>query len=177
MRSRTRLHRIWLRLTSRAHSVNRSLRHVRSRRDRARRLPERGAAVVELLLLGVPLCVLAMVLASKLAATSSARMQAQWTASQRAQLETREPCGMDLLLTAGPVALIAIAILAAAYWWLDPTPPRSVRLATGPAQAETVVVVNAAFTANLDDEALARIFLRQVKTFPDGSAAAPWRDL
>ena len=106
MRSRTRLHRIWLRLTSRAHSVNRSLRHVRSRRDRARRLPERGAAVVELLLLGVPLCVLAMVLASKLAATSSARMQAQWTASQRAQLETREPCGMDLLLTAGPVAAV-----------------------------------------------------------------------
>ncbi len=44
---------------------------------------------------------------------------------------------------------------------------------TGPAQAETVVVVNAAVTANLDDEALARIFLRQVKTFPDGSAAAP----
>ena len=41
----------------------------------------------------------------------------------------------DLLLTAGPVALIAIAILAAAYWWLDPTPPRSVRLATGPAQS------------------------------------------
>ena len=36
----------------------------------------------------------------------------------------------DLTLTAGPVALIAIAILAAAYWWLDPTPPRTLRLAT-----------------------------------------------
>ncbi|MBP6559605.1 MAG: C4-dicarboxylate ABC transporter substrate-binding protein, partial [Burkholderiaceae bacterium] len=41
----------------------------------------------------------------------------------------------DLTLTAGPVALIAIAILAAAYWWLDPTPPRTLRLATGPAQS------------------------------------------
>lgn len=41
------------------------------------------------------------------------------------------------------------------------------------AHAEPVVVVNAAVTANLDDEALARIFLRQVKTFPDGTAAAP----
>ena len=46
-------------------------------------------------------------------------------------------------------------------------------LAAGPAAAETVVVVNAAIAANIDDEALARIFLRQVKTFPDGTAAAP----
>lgn len=43
----------------------------------------------------------------------------------------------------------------------------------GTAFAEPVVVVNAAVTANLDDEALARIFLRQVKAFPDGTAAAP----
>lgn len=43
----------------------------------------------------------------------------------------------------------------------------------GAAFAEPVVVVNAAVTANLDDEALARIFLRQVKAFPDGTAAAP----
>ena len=41
----------------------------------------------------------------------------------------------DLMLTAGPVALVAIAILAGAYWWLDPTPPRTVRLATGPEQS------------------------------------------
>lgn len=41
----------------------------------------------------------------------------------------------DLTLTAGPVVLIAIAILAFAYWWLDPTPPRTLRLATGPAQS------------------------------------------
>jgi ABC-type nitrate/sulfonate/bicarbonate transport system substrate-binding protein len=41
----------------------------------------------------------------------------------------------DLLLSAGPVALVALALVALAYWWLDPTPPRHVRLATGPAQS------------------------------------------
>ncbi|MEY4750805.1 MAG: hypothetical protein RJA44_1192 [Pseudomonadota bacterium] len=40
----------------------------------------------------------------------------------------------DLLLTAGPVGLIAIALVALAYWWLNPTPPKSLVLATGPAQ-------------------------------------------
>lgn len=39
----------------------------------------------------------------------------------------------DLLVSAGPVALIAAGMLAAAYWWLDPQPPRTVTLATGPA--------------------------------------------
>jgi TRAP-type uncharacterized transport system substrate-binding protein len=38
----------------------------------------------------------------------------------------------DLLLTAGPFVLIAIALLVAAYAILDPTPPRRVVLATGP---------------------------------------------
>jgi ABC-type phosphate transport system substrate-binding protein len=46
-------------------------------------------------------------------------------------------------------------------------------LHAGTAWAEPVVIVNAANIANLDDEALARIFLRQVKAFPDGSATAP----
>ncbi len=38
----------------------------------------------------------------------------------------------DLLVSAGPVALLAIGVLVAAYWWLDPQPPKTVRLATGP---------------------------------------------
>ena len=38
----------------------------------------------------------------------------------------------DLMMTAGPFVLIAIALLVAAYVMLDPTPPRRVVLATGP---------------------------------------------
>jgi len=38
----------------------------------------------------------------------------------------------DLLASAGPVAFLAVALLVAAYWWLDPQPPKTVRLATGP---------------------------------------------
>lgn len=38
----------------------------------------------------------------------------------------------DLLLSAGPLALIAVGVLVAAYVYLDPQPPRTVRLATGP---------------------------------------------
>ena len=38
----------------------------------------------------------------------------------------------DLLATAGPFVLIALALLLAAYFVLDPTPPRRVVLATGP---------------------------------------------
>jgi TRAP-type uncharacterized transport system substrate-binding protein len=41
----------------------------------------------------------------------------------------------DLLLSAGPLALVPALLLALAYWWLDPTPPKQVRLATGPAQS------------------------------------------
>ena len=40
----------------------------------------------------------------------------------------------DLLATAGPFILLAIALLALAYWLLDPTPPQRVVLATGPDQ-------------------------------------------
>ena len=38
----------------------------------------------------------------------------------------------DLVATAGPFILIAVALLIAAYFVLDPTPPRRVVLATGP---------------------------------------------
>jgi len=41
----------------------------------------------------------------------------------------------DLLISAGPIALLAIVLLVAAYWWLDPNPPKKVTLATGPAQS------------------------------------------
>jgi hypothetical protein len=41
----------------------------------------------------------------------------------------------DLLLSAGPVAALAIGLLVLAYLWLDPTPPKRVTLATGPAQS------------------------------------------
>ncbi|MDF1485143.1 TAXI family TRAP transporter solute-binding subunit [Ramlibacter sp. H39-3-26] len=41
----------------------------------------------------------------------------------------------DLLISAGPFALLAIVLLVLAYRWLQPTPPRSVALATGPAQS------------------------------------------
>ena len=40
-----------------------------------------------------------------------------------------------LLASAGPFILLAMALLALAYWWLDPNPPKHVRLATGPAQS------------------------------------------
>ena len=41
----------------------------------------------------------------------------------------------DLLLSAGPFALLAIGLLLLAYLWLDPNPPKHVTLATGPAQS------------------------------------------
>ena len=39
----------------------------------------------------------------------------------------------DLLVSAGPVLLLALGVLVAAYAWLDPQPPRQVTRATGPA--------------------------------------------
>ena len=39
----------------------------------------------------------------------------------------------DLIASAGPVVFIVIGLLIAAYWWLDPQPPKHVTLATGPA--------------------------------------------
>jgi TRAP transporter TAXI family solute receptor len=41
----------------------------------------------------------------------------------------------EMVTSAAPFALLAIALLALAYWWLDPSPPRHVTLATGPAQS------------------------------------------
>ncbi len=41
----------------------------------------------------------------------------------------------DLLVSAGPLVLLTLGLLALAYWWLDPNPPRRVTLATGPAQS------------------------------------------
>lgn len=38
----------------------------------------------------------------------------------------------DMLMSAGPIAFLAVGLLVAAYWWLDPQPPKTVRLATGP---------------------------------------------
>ena len=38
----------------------------------------------------------------------------------------------DLLASLGPVLLIVVGLLVAAYWWLDPQPPKKVVLATGP---------------------------------------------
>src|SRR5262245_60991832 len=45
----------------------------------------------------------------------------------------------DLMLTAGPFILIAVALLVAAYYVLDPTPPRRVVLATGPERSAYAV--------------------------------------
>ncbi len=41
----------------------------------------------------------------------------------------------ELLVSAGPVAFVAVALVVLAYLWMNPTPPRHVRLATGPAQS------------------------------------------
>ena len=41
----------------------------------------------------------------------------------------------EMLLSAGPIALLGAGLLALAYWWLDPNPPKTVTLATGPAQS------------------------------------------
>jgi TRAP-type uncharacterized transport system substrate-binding protein len=41
----------------------------------------------------------------------------------------------DLAVSAGPFAALAIGLLVLAYLWLDPTPPKRVVLATGPAQS------------------------------------------
>jgi NMT1-like family len=41
----------------------------------------------------------------------------------------------DLLVSFGPFILLGILLLALAYWWLDPNPPKIVTLATGPGQS------------------------------------------
>ena len=41
----------------------------------------------------------------------------------------------DLAVSVGPFIVLAVTLLALAYWWLDPNPPKRVILATGPAQS------------------------------------------
>lgn len=41
----------------------------------------------------------------------------------------------DLLVSGGPVIVLAGLLLWLAFWWLDPMPPRKITLATGPAQS------------------------------------------
>ena len=41
----------------------------------------------------------------------------------------------DLLVTLGPYVFIVILLLSLSYWWMNPTPPKRVILATGPAQS------------------------------------------
>lgn len=41
----------------------------------------------------------------------------------------------EMMNSAGPFVLLAVALLGLAYWWLDPEPPKHVTLATGPAQS------------------------------------------
>lgn len=41
----------------------------------------------------------------------------------------------DLLITFGPYTLIVFLLLGLSYWWMNPTPPKHVILATGPAQS------------------------------------------
>lgn len=41
----------------------------------------------------------------------------------------------ELFVSAGPFIVLAVVLLLVAYWWLNPNPPKTVRLATGPAQS------------------------------------------
>ena len=40
----------------------------------------------------------------------------------------------DLAVSVGPFVVLAATLLALAYWWLEPNPPKRVTLAIGPAQ-------------------------------------------
>lgn len=46
-------------------------------------------------------------------------------------------------------------------------------VASLPLQAETVIIVHPSNANALDVEKVSKIFLRQIKTFPDGSSASP----
>jgi TRAP-type uncharacterized transport system substrate-binding protein len=41
----------------------------------------------------------------------------------------------DMALSAGPLVLVVVGLVVAAYWWLNPSPPQRVVLATGPDQS------------------------------------------
>jgi hypothetical protein len=68
--------------------------HGHSRRRKAGSTqPESGFSAVELMLFTVPLCLLSMVLTSRLAATSQAKTKAQWQASLAAHQRAVNLCG------------------------------------------------------------------------------------
>lgn len=76
---------------------------VQPRRARSAERHQKGMAIGEMLVLTLPLCVLCMAVASRLTATSSARIAGQWQVAARAQQATRGPCGIgdtDWLMTA-----------------------------------------------------------------------------
>ncbi len=54
----------------------------------------------------------------------------QWHATRTLRLVLQTV--RDMLVSMGPLLLLGGGLLVAAYWWLDPQPPRQVRLATGP---------------------------------------------
>jgi TRAP-type uncharacterized transport system substrate-binding protein len=41
----------------------------------------------------------------------------------------------DLLVSFGPFIALGVMLLGLAYWWLNPNPPKTITLATGPAQS------------------------------------------
>lgn len=59
----------------------------------APRRGEHGFSEIELIILTVPLCLLSMVLTSRLAATSRAKAKAQWQAAVAAQTNAKNLCG------------------------------------------------------------------------------------
>lgn len=67
---------------------------------RRRRVGERGSSVVEVILLTVPLCLLSMVITSKMAATSSGLVRTQWQSSLAAQQGAVTVCGGSAKLSA-----------------------------------------------------------------------------
>ena len=70
----------------------------------------------------------------------------------------------EMLLSTGPFALLTVGVIALAYWWLDPTPPKTVVLATGPAQS-AYETFGRRYAQSLEREGI------QVKLLPsDGSS-------
>jgi len=96
----------------------------------------------------------------------------------------------DLIASAGPVVFIVIGVLIAAYVYLEPQPPKTVRLATGPAgsayaefgrryatalRANGITVVEQATSGSLDNLRLLREGQADVG-FVRGGAADPVAD-
>ena len=51
----------------------------------------------------------------------------------------------EIVMTAGPFAVLAVGVLVLAYWWMNPTPPKRVTLATGPERSAGETFGNADF--------------------------------